>query len=207
MPVQVFGARSSPQLQTKTIIPSASTQYVTPSIGYDGLSQVIVNGDSNLVSNNIKSGVNIFGVAGSYSSQLNKTELNLQPIYYISDNEVYVDFPSTIAADKIFAIYLDGNFETTNETVSVEKNFTVFYYTTTSTYYRFQGTVVTGIVTHTGSSPIEEYSLGVNQKINIKIDSPNTLSFRVSTSTATMATVEKGKGTWYGGDLIIYYYS
>lgn len=207
MPVQVFGARSSPQLQTKTIIPSASTQYVTPSIGYDGLSQVIVNGDSNLVSNNIKSGVNIFGVAGSYSSQLNKTELDLHPIYYISDNEVYVDFPSTIAADKIFAIYLDGNFETTNETVSVRKNFTVFYYTTTGTYYRFQGTVVTGIVTGTSSSPIEGYSLGVEQKISIKRDSPNTLSFRVSTVTATMATVEKGKGAWYGGDLIIYYYS
>lgn len=207
MPIQVFGARSSPQLQTKSITPSVNTQYIIPSTGYDGLSQVIVNGDSNLISDNIKSGVNIFGVAGSYSSQLNKTELDLQPIYYISDNEVYVDFPSTIATDKIFAIYLNGSFETTNETVSIEKNFTVFYYTTTSTYYRFQGTVVTGIATRTGSSPIKEYSLGVKQKINIKIDSPNTLSFRVSTATATMATVKKGKGTWYGGDLIIYYYS
>ena len=75
MPVQVFGARSSPQLQTKTITPSASTQYVTPSIGYDGLSQVTVNGDSNLISDNIKSGVNIFGVSGTYS-RIKKKELS-----------------------------------------------------------------------------------------------------------------------------------
>ena len=86
------------------------------------------------------------------------------------------------------------------------KNFTVFYYTTTSTNYRFRGTIVTGTSTRTGSSPIEEYSLGTNQNINIKKDSPNTLSFRVSTNTATMATVAKGEGTWYGGDLTIYYY-
>lgn len=70
MPVQVFGAQSSPQLQTKTITPSASTQYVTPSIGYDGLSQVTVNGDSNLTSENIKSGISIFGISGSYQGKL-----------------------------------------------------------------------------------------------------------------------------------------
>lgn len=137
MSIQVFRDGSSPSLQTKTVTPTTSTTTYSPSSGYDGFSSFTVNGDSNLVSNNIKSGVNIFGVAGSYSSQLNKTELDLQPIYYISDNEVYVDFPPTIAADKIFAIYLNGNFETTNETVSLKKNFTVFYYTTTSTYYRF----------------------------------------------------------------------
>ena len=33
-----------------------------PSSRYDGLSQVTVNGDSNLVPNNIKSGINIFGI-------------------------------------------------------------------------------------------------------------------------------------------------
>lgn len=102
---------------------------------------------------------------------------------------------------------MDGNFETTTETVSVVKNFTVFYYTTTSTNYRFRGTIVTGTTTRTGSSPIEEYSYSANQIININKNSPNTLSFRVSSSTATMATVVKGEGKWYGGDLTIYYYS
>lgn len=66
MSIQVFSARSSPQLQSKTITPSVSTQYVIPSTGYDGLSQVTVNGSSNLVSSNIKNGVNIFGVMGNY---------------------------------------------------------------------------------------------------------------------------------------------
>lgn len=70
MPIQVFGARSSPQLQSKSVTPSASTQYVTPSIGYDGLSQVTVGGSSNLVSSNIKNGVNIFGVTGNYGSNI-----------------------------------------------------------------------------------------------------------------------------------------
>ena len=65
MSIQVFGARSSPQLQSKSVIPSTSTQYVTPSIGYDGLSQVTVSGSSNLVSSNIKNGVSIFGVSGN----------------------------------------------------------------------------------------------------------------------------------------------
>lgn len=77
MSVQVFDARSSPQLQTKTITPSASTQHVTPSTGYDGLSQVIINGDSNLISQNIKSGVSIFGVTGTFTGGLQQISTNL----------------------------------------------------------------------------------------------------------------------------------
>lgn len=77
MPVQVFRAGSSPSLQTKTVTPSASTTTYSPSSGYDGFSSFTVNGDSNLVNSNIKSGVTIFGVGGSYSSQLNKEEIDL----------------------------------------------------------------------------------------------------------------------------------
>lgn len=51
--------------QTKTATPSASSQDVTPDSG-KFLSKVTVPGDSNLVAGNIKSGVSIFGVAGSY---------------------------------------------------------------------------------------------------------------------------------------------
>lgn len=57
---------STPTLQEKTVTPAASEQTVTPDSGYDGLSNVVVEGDANLVSGNIKSGVTIFGVAGSY---------------------------------------------------------------------------------------------------------------------------------------------
>lgn len=54
-----------PELQAKTVTPSTSNVVVTPDSGYDGLSQVTVNGDPELVAGNIKEGVNIFGVVGT----------------------------------------------------------------------------------------------------------------------------------------------
>lgn len=58
---------TTPKLQTKTVTPKASNQTVSPDNGYDGLSTVTVSGDSDLVAGNIKNGVNIFGVTGSYT--------------------------------------------------------------------------------------------------------------------------------------------
>lgn len=53
-------------LQQKTVTPAATSQNITPDEGYDGLSQVTVYGDGNLKPSNVKSGVNIFGVTGTY---------------------------------------------------------------------------------------------------------------------------------------------
>ena len=53
--------------ETKTVTPKASKQTVSPSSG-KLLSKVTVNGDADLVAGNIKSGVNIFGVGGTFDN-------------------------------------------------------------------------------------------------------------------------------------------
>ena len=57
-----------PITQEKTVIPTAEQQIVTPDEEYTGLSKVIVEAiqDENLISENIKNGVNILGVTGNY---------------------------------------------------------------------------------------------------------------------------------------------
>lgn len=57
----------TPSLQAKTnIIPTTSSQTITADSGYDGLLSVQINGDANLVTGNIKNGVSIFNVTGTY---------------------------------------------------------------------------------------------------------------------------------------------
>ena len=57
----------------KTITPSATAQTAVPSGYYTG-GDIVVAGDSNLVAENIKSGVSIFGVEGAHSGESSSDE-------------------------------------------------------------------------------------------------------------------------------------
>ena len=136
---------NTPNLQTKTVTPSESTQTVSPDSGYDGLSKVTVNaisntyigsdvtkksaatyipkttdqsiasgqylsgtqtikGDANLVAGNIKSGVNIFGVTGTYAgggSSGDNGNNNVEA-YAITDTNPSVSFKTASGTIKIW---------------------------------------------------------------------------------------------------------
>ena len=73
---QIQQGGSTPIYQSKTFTPTSAGSTILPDVGYNALSQVVVNGDADLVAGNIKSGVSIFGVVGTYQPTItlqNKT--------------------------------------------------------------------------------------------------------------------------------------
>jgi len=62
-------ALSGGTYQSKTVTPNASGQTVSPDMGYDALSSVVINGDADLTVGNVKTGVTIFGVTGTYAGE------------------------------------------------------------------------------------------------------------------------------------------
>lgn len=90
-------------LQTKTVIPTTSSQEVTADSGYDGLSMVTVTGDSNLVSDNIKSGISIFGVDGSYESDGGSNNIDLKGL--VEKTITTIELPSDLTSIGEYAFY------------------------------------------------------------------------------------------------------
>jgi hypothetical protein len=59
--------QTAPKLQNKGVIPTEENQIIRPDDGYDGLGVVNIHGDKDLIPENIKSGVDVFGVTGTLS--------------------------------------------------------------------------------------------------------------------------------------------
>lgn len=68
MSVEVMSGGGSANLQSKSILPSSLPYTASPDSGYDGFSSLTVQKPSLLLPENIKSGVSLFGVSGSYSA-------------------------------------------------------------------------------------------------------------------------------------------
>lgn len=65
--------------QSKTVSPTTSNQTITPDSGYNGLSKVIINAvtssiDPDIQASNIKKGVEILGVTGTYEAPIPVTQ-------------------------------------------------------------------------------------------------------------------------------------
>lgn len=75
----VNGSYKKRELQSKTVTPNAGGQTVNPDADFEGLSSVYVEGDTDLIPTNIREGVNIFGVDGSYSTGMNYQDKTVTP--------------------------------------------------------------------------------------------------------------------------------
>lgn len=80
--------------EEKTITPSASAQEITPTEN-KFLSKVTVSGDANLTAENVKSGVTIFGIEGSYTSDANAMteDIAMNKTAYINGQKITGSLP------------------------------------------------------------------------------------------------------------------
>lgn len=67
-PSEIDAITAGGNLQEKTVTPTGQQITVVPDEGYDGMSTVIVEGDTNLTAQNIAEGITIYGVTGALKS-------------------------------------------------------------------------------------------------------------------------------------------
>ena len=112
--VNIAGVTGSyaPALQTKVTTPTAFPSVVNVDSGYDGMTKVTVNAPSNLSSSNIRNGVSIAGITGTYtgespSSQSKSVTPSSFPLTVRPDSgynyltQVTINKPSSLVASSI----------------------------------------------------------------------------------------------------------
>lgn len=116
-------------LQSKSFRPTAAGTTVTPDSGYDGLSQVTVEGDADLVAANIKKDISIFGITGTYEGG------GSQPI-----NGSLIEVTCSSNIDEVTAT-IGSNTFTAYLNTSTHKAYITIPYTITSGTVRVHGFV------------------------------------------------------------------
>ena len=169
--VNIAGITGSygPTMQTKVTTPTAFPTVVNVDSGYDGMTKVTVNAPSNLSSGNIKNGVSIAGVTGTYtgespSSQSKSVTPSSFPMTVRPDSnynyltQVTINKPSSLVASSIAPgktiCGIDGTWEPNLENRTVTPNRFPYTVNTTSSSYNGLGTV-----TVEKPSQLEDYNI------------------------------------------------
>ena len=104
--------QENPYLQIKNVVPGTTDQRILPDDVYLALSEVNVAGDSDLLPDNIKQGVTIFGVEGTLQEEpeLQEKEVSIgaewsSPVLPV--RELYLKDKDFDYFDKNFHCYFD----------------------------------------------------------------------------------------------------
>ena len=135
-----YAVGGSGNYQTKTVTPSTSDQNITADAGYDALKKVVVEGDANLLASNIKSGVSIFSVLGTYDGGGGSVSVETKTLTNNDNTATSISFTSLKGTPKYWFLRL---------TSQVSSGSTTYYYVVDM---RYNGTNTTGNCFRMGST-------------------------------------------------------
>lgn len=156
--VNIAGVTGSyaPSTQTKVTTPTSFPTVVNVDSGYDGMTKVTVNSPSNLTAGNIRSGVSIAGIAGSYTGESPSAQSKTYtpssfPVTVRPDSSynylssVTINKPSSLVASRIAPgetiCGISGTWEPSLQDRTVTPNGFPYTVETTSSSYDGLGTV------------------------------------------------------------------
>ena len=144
-------------LQNKTVTPSSSEQIVKADSEYNGLNEVVVNGDDNLISENIVEGKTIFGVDGTAKTGGGGTPVEKGLVINAYDSNGYITDVSIVGMSSIPGYYLyndDANYGLFAKTTKVTFDETLTSIGESNCYYfsKLNQIILPNSLTSIGSS-------------------------------------------------------